>query len=89
MPKQNGRITVSELSQRLSLSRPSVAERLHQLEDNKIITKYTALVVPAAVGRTIMLFIQVSQLRLSPAEFEKAIKNNPHILECYRVTGTV
>lgn len=87
--QQDGRITVSELSQKLSLSRPSVTERLHRLEDKKVISGYSARVSPQAVGRTILLFIQISQLTINSHEFEKIIQDNPHILECHRVTGTV
>lgn len=87
--QENGRIAVSQLSQQLSLSRPSVSERLHRLQDKGIIKGFSARVDPAAVGRTILLFILVSDLRINPNEFEKIIENHPHILECHRVTGTV
>lgn len=82
-------MTVSQLSQQLALSRPSVSERLHRLQEQGIIAGFTAQVSPAAVGRTILLFIQISQLRMNPHEFEKFIEDQPYILECHRVTGTV
>ncbi|SHJ55774.1 Lrp/AsnC family transcriptional regulator [Propionispora hippei] len=85
----DGRMTVSQLSQELALSRPSVSERLHRLQEQGVIAGFTARVTPAAVGRTILLFIQVSQLRMNPHEFEKFIEDQPYILECHRVTGTV
>lgn len=87
--QEDGRMTVSQLSQELALSRPSVSERLHRLQEQGIIAGFTARVAPAAVGRTILLFIQVSQLRMNPHEFEKFIEDQPYILECHRVTGTV
>lgn len=87
--QEDGRMTVSQLSQELALSRPSVSERLHRLQEQGIIAGFTAQVAPAAVGRTILLFIQVSQLRMNPHEFEKFIEDQPYILECHRVTGTV
>ena len=85
----DGRMTISELSQQLSLSRPSISERLHRLQENKIIEGFSARVSPVAVGRSILLFIEMSQLRIPSYEFEFFLENNPYIIECHRVTGTV
>ena len=87
--QNDGRITISHLSKKLSLSRPSISERLHRLQESGIIQGFSAQVSPAAVGRTILLFIQISQLQVNHREFEVIIKNNPLILECHRVTGPV
>ena len=87
--QKNGRITVSQLSQFLSLSRPSVAERLNRLQEQGVIAGFGARVPPAGVGRAMLLFIQISQMRINHLEFEKQIQTQPYILECHRVTGTV
>lgn len=84
----DGRMTLSELSKHLSLSRPSVSERLHRLQERNIITKFSACVSPAAVGRNVACLIQVNQLRTSAIEFEHFIKSNSCFLECHRVTGS-
>ncbi len=85
----DGRIKISDLSKRLALSRPSVAERLHRLEENGVIEWYGAKVSPAAIGRGVMVFIQVSDLKITPKDFEEMIKEETDIIECHRVTGTV
>lgn len=87
--QEDGRITVSQLSKLLRLSRPSVSERLARLQEQGMITGFGARVPPAAVGRGMLLFIQISQLRVHHLEFEKHIRSQPYILECHRVTGTV
>lgn len=87
--QEDGRMTVSELSKRLALSRPSVSERMLRLQEKGVITGFGAQVSPAAIGRKIQLIIQLSELKLSPADFEKRIMNDEDILECHRVTGTV
>lgn len=87
--QEDGRMTISQLSQQLALSRPSVSERLYRFQSQGIIEGFTARVPPAAVGRQMLLFIQISQMRINPAEFEKFITEQPYILECHRVTGTV
>ncbi|WP_017727887.1 Lrp/AsnC family transcriptional regulator [Halalkalibacterium ligniniphilum] len=85
----DGRITLSDLSKELSLSRPSVSERLTRLKERGIIDKITASVPPASVGRNVLLFIQVSEVSVPYDEFEKMIINHPDIFECHRVTGMV
>lgn len=85
----DGRMTISDLSKCLSLSRPSISERLHRLQEKRIIEGFSAQVSLAAVGRNILLFIEMSQLRIPAYEFEKIIEKNLNIIECHRVTGTV
>ncbi len=87
--QEDGRMTVSELSKRLALSRPSISERLLRLQEKGVITGFGARVSPAAVGRNIQLIIQMSELKVSPSEFEKRIMKDEEIIECHRVTGTV
>ncbi|WP_141430488.1 Lrp/AsnC family transcriptional regulator [Bacillus sp. 03113] len=87
--QNDGRMTVSDLSKQLSLSRPSISERLFRLQDKGIIERFSAIVSPKAVGRDTLLFIQISELKTSPQEFEEFIKNDVDILECHRVTGPV
>ncbi|RED51941.1 Lrp/AsnC family transcriptional regulator [Cohnella lupini] len=87
--QEDGRMTVSDLSKKLSLSRPSISERLLRLQEKGIIEGFNARVSPAAIGRTVQLIIQVSELKVSPQEFERRIKDDEDIIECHRVTGIV
>ncbi|MDG0794816.1 Lrp/AsnC family transcriptional regulator [Cohnella ginsengisoli] len=87
--QEDGRMTVSELSKRLSLSRPSVSERLARLQERGVITGFCAVVSAPAVGRSVQVIIQVSELKVSPLVFERRIAEDGDILECYRVTGAV
>lgn len=82
-------MTVSELSKRLSLSRPSLSERLLRLQEREVITGFSAKVSPAAVGRGTLLMIQISDLKVSAQEFEQRITEDPDVLECHRVTGPI
>ncbi|WP_226037254.1 Lrp/AsnC family transcriptional regulator [Aquibacillus saliphilus] len=87
--QKDARMTISELSKQLALSRPSVSERIHRLEDKGVIEEFSARISLPAVGREILLIIQVSGLKVSPQEFEKVIKQKQDIIECHRVTGDV
>lgn len=86
--QENSRVTISDLSKQLSLSRPSVSERLLRLQEKGIIEEFTARVSLQALGLDTLLFIQVSELKKKPTEFEEQIKEENSILECHRVTGT-
>jgi|SRR5699024_538030 len=85
----DGRISISELSKKLALSRPSVSERLKRLQEQGIIEGFSALVPPAAVGKKLLIMIELSELRVSQYEFEKVITNEPNVIECHRATGHV
>src|SRR5690606_26969458 len=85
--QEDGRITLSELSKKLALSRPSVTERLNRLKEKGIINKISATVSPEKIGRNILLYIHVSELSVSYSHFEKMTAEHPDIFECHRLTG--
>lgn len=85
--QQDSRMTVSDLSKKLNLSRPSIAERMLRLQEQGIIEEYSARISLKAIGRNTMLFIQLKLLKESPLSFEERIVNDTDILECHRVTG--
>ncbi|MCM3791799.1 Lrp/AsnC family transcriptional regulator [Priestia megaterium] len=87
--QRDGRMTISDLSKKLALSRPSVSERLQRLQERGVIQRFSATVSPKALGRDTQLFIQVSELKRKPEEFEDFIEQNEDVLECHRVTGPV
>ncbi|MEN1968876.1 Lrp/AsnC family transcriptional regulator [Lentibacillus sp. N15] len=85
----DGRISISDLSKKLALSRPSVSERLKRLQEKGIIEGFSAQVPPASVGKKLMFMIELSELRVSQYEFEKMIIDEPNVMECHRATGHV
>lgn len=87
--QMNARMTISDLSNELALSRPSISERLHRLQEKGVIKEYSARVSLSAVGREILLIILVSNLKVSVREFEEMIKDEEEVIECHRVTGEV
>ncbi|WP_456275208.1 Lrp/AsnC family transcriptional regulator [Bacillus sp. AK128] len=87
--QKNARMTISDLSTELALSRPSITERLHRLQENKVIEEFTTRVSLPGVGREIMLIILVGSLKVSISEFEQMAIDTEEIIECHRVTGEV
>ena len=86
--QQNGRTKRNVLAEEVSLSVPSVSERLKKLEDNKIIEGYFAKVNRQAFGYDILAFILV--MMDSSKHYKdllKHVEKNPNILECYSVLG--
>ena len=82
--QQNGRMTVSGLSKALNLSRPSVSERLRRLEERPIIEGFAARISPAAVGRDVLVMIEIDQLTVAYHSFEEFVTRDPDVLECHR-----
>ena len=85
--QSNARISISELSKELALSRPSITERIYRLQDKGVIEEFTARISLAAIGKEILLIIQVGGLKVSIEEFERIATKDPDIIECHRVTG--
>ena len=88
--QKDGRMTISDLSKQLALSRPSVTERLNRLREKGVIEGFSARICPRSVGRDIIVFIQLSDFKTaSYAEFEKKIMEDPDLIEIHRLTGAV
>jgi Lrp/AsnC family leucine-responsive transcriptional regulator len=83
----NARVPFAELGRRVGLSTPAVIERVHRLEQNKVILGYRALVDPAKVGLPVRAFVKVTVAGDKLARFATVVRKLPEILECHRVTG--
>ncbi|MEG1781704.1 MAG: Lrp/AsnC family transcriptional regulator [Oscillospiraceae bacterium] len=85
--QKNGRMTVKEITQTISLTAPAVSERIKRLEKDGVIEGYTAIVNPRQMGRTVHAIINVS---IQPSDTEKLlslVSNEPMVVQCYHVTG--
>jgi Lrp/AsnC family transcriptional regulator, leucine-responsive regulatory protein len=86
--QRNARTTQAEIAQRVGLSQPAVAERVHKLEAQGVIRGYIARVDPKRVGQQIRAFIGVSVDHPRYHEsFAKKVHAIPQVLECHRVAG--
>jgi Lrp/AsnC family leucine-responsive transcriptional regulator len=86
--QNNARLPYSELGQRVGLSSPAVAERIHKMEEAGIITAYRAEVNPSLLGLPITAIMRMSVYAgESLARFTALAKDIPEVMECYRVTG--
>ena len=86
--QRNARVTQLEMAAAVGLSQPAVAERMRKLEQEQLITGYTARVDSRKLGKDITAFIGV---RIEHPKynnrFAKEILALPDVLECHRITG--
>lgn len=83
----DARIPRAELSRRVGLSAPSVAERVRRLEDAGIITGYGARIDPSRLGYGLTILIRARPLPGEMTNMIDAIRETPQIVACDRVSG--
>ncbi|AKA68810.1 Lrp/AsnC family transcriptional regulator [Clostridium scatologenes] len=86
--KENSRSTSSEISKKVNLSIPAVAERIRKLEDGNIIEKYTIRINREKINYKLLAFIFVNIDKTENIEnFRKSIVQYNSVLECHHVAG--
>lgn len=84
----NGRATQLELSKQIKLSQPATAERIRKLEEQGVITGYSAHVNAAALGKDVTAFVGLSIEHPKYFDaFAKKVLALEEVLECHRVAG--
>ena len=88
--QEDGRITATELAQRVQLGVSATGERLRQLQASGVIRRFTAIVDPVEVGRPIETLVDV---RVGPSgtkpwpEFDQIIASFPAVIDAVHTTG--
>ena len=88
--QSNGRLTNTELSERVHLSATATNERVKRLGRDGFILGYTALLSPEKLGRGLLLFVEVKLERTTPDVFDAfavAIRRTADVLECHLIAG--
>lgn len=86
--QKEGRTKRNELADAVGLSIPAISERLHKLEDRKVIEGYYTKLNRKAFGYDIMAYILV--MMESSKHYKSLISHVdklPQILECHSVLG--
>ena len=83
----DARIPRAELSRRVGLSAPSVADRVRRLENAGVITGYGARIDPARLGYGLTVLIRARPLPGEMGNMIDAIRETPQIVACDRVSG--
>ena len=88
--QENGRVSFTELAERVGLSPSPCLERVRRLEREGFIRRYTALLDPGRLDAGLLVFVEISLDYKSPDIFERfreSVRNLPEILECHLVSG--
>ncbi len=72
----------------MNLSSPAVKRRVDRLRSTGVITGYTALVDPAALGQHTEAFVEIyCAANVSPTVLRETLVHEPEVVGAYTVTG--
>jgi Lrp/AsnC family leucine-responsive transcriptional regulator len=89
--QRHGRMSMTELGEQIGLSTSPCSERVKRLERAGVISGYHAHVDPARLGRSLLVFIEITLSQKSPQIFEavkREVGQMPEVLECHLVSGS-
>jgi len=85
-----GRISNQDLAEAVALSPSACHRRVQRLEASGVIRGFAALLDPHAVGRRVVVFVEITlsaQAEDILDAFERAIARIPDVLECHLMAG--
>lgn len=88
--QKNGRISMTELAHQVGLSATPCTERVRRLERDGVITGYHARVSPQALGKNLLVFVEIKLSARSEEVFERVRReliHIPEVMECHLVSG--
>lgn len=89
--QRHGRMSMTELGEKIGLSTSPCAERVKRLERSGVITGYHARVAPQALGRSLLVFVEITLAQKSGEVFDRVRKEllgMPEVMECHLVSGS-
>ncbi|MCK8058452.1 MULTISPECIES: Lrp/AsnC family transcriptional regulator [unclassified Fusibacter] len=87
--QDDARISVTDISKKINLSRPSVSERLYRLNEDKVITAYKALLDPQFLGYPITFYMNISEIVGSVDTVVHLLESTPFVTEIHCMTGNI
>jgi Lrp/AsnC family transcriptional regulator len=88
--QENGTASAAEVAAKVGLSTTTCWRRIQQLETAGVIKKRVALLDREALGLGVMVYVHVrlsNQGRDALAQFERAVRDRPEVLDCCTLTG--
>lgn len=89
--QQNSTITVKDIAKKIGLSATPTYERIKRMEQDKVITKYVALVDRKKVGLNLLVYCNIvlkEQSKNTLMNFEDAVSKMPEVIEIISTSGT-
>ncbi len=84
---KDSRLSMRELGRKVSLSAPSVTERVRRLESFGVIQKYTLEIDYQKIGLPVSCIIEATVKNGEYERFKTYIERLPNIEFCYRIAG--
>lgn len=91
MLQAEGRTSITELGETVGLSTSPCSQRVKRLEKMGVIAGYHARLNPQAVGRPLLVFVEITLSEKSEQIFKKVrdeLEHMPDVLECHLVSGS-
>ena len=88
--QSDGRISMKDLAEQVGLSVTPAIERVKRMERDGVITGYHARLNPAAVGATLLVFVEITLNQKSASHFDqfrREVLRIPEVQECHLVSG--
>ena len=88
--QKDGRIRISHLAERIRMSPPQTLNRVRKLEENQIVSGYTAKISLEAIGIKSVAYVSVSLVKdeqLNVRTIEKKIMTFTNVIECHKISG--
>ncbi|MBD7975682.1 Lrp/AsnC ligand binding domain-containing protein [Serpens gallinarum] len=88
--QDEGRISFTELGERIGLSTTPCTERVRRLEREGVIMGYSAQLNPHHLKADLLVFVEINLAYKSGdifEEFRRAVLKLPQVLECHLVSG--
>lgn len=85
-----GRVSATELSRRIGLSKSPTQARMKRLEETGVITGYRAVIDPIRTGQSHVAFVEVrlSDTRESALQaFNRAVLGVPEVEQCHMIAS--
>ena len=84
---ENGRISYSEIGQRIGITRVAVAARVRALEQRGVIEGYTTIINPQRISGAASCYFEIETAPAALAEVIDRLRRCGAITQIYRVTG--
>ena len=88
--QRDGRISMTELASQVGLSASPCTERVKRMERSGVIAGYHARITPEALGKTLLVFVEIKLSAKSSDVFEtirRELLHMPEVMECHLVSG--
>jgi DNA-binding Lrp family transcriptional regulator len=86
--RSDARASFSEIGAVVGLSAPAVKRRVDKLRSTGVITGFTAVVDPAALGWSTEAYVELyCQGQTSPAAIKTAVARHPEVVDACTVSG--